>query len=282
MDARIGPLMAEIDVTVFYRIGALLHRFTEPAAPGVTIRGYANAIQLHWALTGLLDDKIRPFPLSDSACKSAKAVIGAIKDIMEILVDESAAGEGNRFDRKVPSELGYALSTAATRFEAVLTSEISSLPTYLFDTEGAYSTTKLLTDPKAALFGLELPEDAQAEIDEWAKAFAFGMPTAAAFHVIRAVERVILHYLQARNHRTDFEAPSWAVYIDALRKAGASDEVKANLHQLRTLYRNKVMHPEELLDAQRSDLIFGVCKAAMHSILSDLHGQKLLPAGAES
>jgi len=88
--------------------------------------------------------------------------------------------------------------------------------------------------------------EAIPDVKEGARCLAYGLPTAAGFHVFRAVESVLRKY---HAHVTEGKAPqnmrNMGVYIKSLETSGKGDpKVIAALKQMKDLHRNPVSHPE--------------------------------------
>lgn len=160
------------------------------------------------------------------------------------------------------------IKDAASKFETVLTEELAIVDTYSVTQKGAYSTTDLITNAES-LFSKDvqrkLPPNAVQDIREAGKCLAFETPTAAAFHVVRAIESVILAYYK----KTLGTAPparmrNWGVYINNMRTSGKADaRILDFLTHIKDNYRNPVAHPEAVLTADEVLVLVSVAVGAM-------------------
>src|ERR1700733_5530234 len=88
------------------------------------------------------------------------------------------------------------ISTAAQKFETVISAELSNSDTYWISPKGTHKTSMLLQ-----FAHLEIPSTVLAEVpevpsdfDEAGKCMLFDTATAAGFHLLRATETVIRKY----------------------------------------------------------------------------------------
>jgi hypothetical protein len=91
------------------------------------------------------------------------------------------------------------LHNAVDKFEATLLAELRDLEIYSVSPVGIYSTSALLTNA-TAMFGDDavlLPAEVSTEFDEARKSLAFGLYTAAGFHLLRSIEAAVRKYYDA-------------------------------------------------------------------------------------
>lgn len=123
------------------------------------------------------------------------------------------------------------------------------------------------------------------ELDDAGKCLAFNLYTAAGFHAMRAIERVIKLYLQNFiDEKAIARLKNWGQYLDALEKVseGAvlrpSEEAIALIRQIKDIYRNPVIHPDRVLDSHEAKTIFHGTIAAITRIASEIkHAEPEIP-----
>jgi hypothetical protein len=107
----------------------------------------------------------------------------------------------------------------------------------------------------------KLPEIAQFDLAEAARCIAFELPTAAAFHLMRAVEAV-LRAFYAGLVRRGRRARMWSDIIVDLRKrrAGKGHLVLLNhLDHIRSSFRNPTQHPDARYDSEEVQELWALC-----------------------
>jgi hypothetical protein len=172
------------------------------------------------------------------------------------------------------------LQTELRHFDSVLNVDLDSLDMYYVPSRLAYSTSKLieygLTIFPASVFGA-IPQEAQTDIKEATRCLAFGLPTAVAFHILRAAESVMLAYFDVLSLTLPDER-SWAAYIRALNtRRDLPDGLTARLGDLRKHERNELMHPAKFLKEDEAYDLFDYVKSAMIVILRDIVARRASP-----
>jgi hypothetical protein len=195
-----------------------------------------------------------------------------LRDALSALID-SVDFSADPLPNTLPADKVVAVSNAAREFDTIYLAELQQADAYVVSTKGTYSTPGLIFAADEAFIGDEvqaaLPETARDEIRQWGRCFAFELPTASGFHIMRATEIVILDYLSRVAGKPVKVSPrTWAAYIKALEKAGASEAVTSALHQIRKLHRNPLMHPEDSLSVSKADALFGLAKAAIIAMVT--------------
>lgn len=167
------------------------------------------------------------------------------------------------------------LSTAYDRFEPVLASELSVAVTFLVQPKGAYDVVVLI-ERGHQLFPQELnikaPEAAR-DIQEGAKALAFELWSAAAFHFHRANEAVLRRYYDhcvGPNQRPD--PCTMGTMLRNMEQRGAGDgQVIVALQNITKFHRNPNSHPGQFVDdAEQAFSLVAALRAAMGYMLSEL------------
>lgn len=132
---------------------------------------------------------------------------------------------------------------------------------------GTHSTTKLLEHAHRNLpsdVRSRLTPEVIADFDEAGRCLAFDRPTATGFHVLRAVEPLILAYHnKVTRNILPLRSRSWGAYIGSLKRPGHVARVDVRvvgmLEHIKDFYRNPIMHPEESLTSDQAFSLFNAC-----------------------
>jgi hypothetical protein len=156
------------------------------------------------------------------------------------------------------------LITELREFEAEFARECKDINVFTVTDKGTHSPRKLLRTAE-----LNLPTDVRARLDlksridlnSAGRCLAFDTPTAAAFHVLRSVEPMIVKYMNLVTARVTKKPKSrdWGTYVRLLRDNGGDPKVVSALQHIKDFYRNPIMHPEETLTADQALSLFHTC-----------------------
>jgi hypothetical protein len=111
----------------------------------------------------------------------------------------------------------------------------------------------------------KLPEVAQYDFGEAGKCIAFERPTAAAFHLMRGTEGVLL-----RDRKRDRVKPLlWGSMVNDMknRRRKPPKELLQNLGNIRESFRNSTQHPEKVYDIQETQDLFGLSVDVVNRML---------------
>lgn len=203
---------------------------------------------------------------------AADELITAISAVVPLDFNEAMRVEK---DKTLDWYEAYKIKQAATKFETVLAEELNIIDTYAVAQKGAYSTAELIANAEIIFpdnVRNKLPPQTIYDIREAGKCLAFETPTASAFHIVRAVESVMLAYF---TKITGKHAPprmrNWGVYIKLLRDSGRSDPKVVNfLEHIKDNYRNPVTHPEAVLTVDDVQVLLGAACSAISQMSAPL------------
>jgi hypothetical protein len=194
-----------------------------------------------------------------------------------LLIAINAQLNNNDFNRVVSKYEILSIKQLLDEYRIAFLAEIGVLNSYFVTQKAGFDTLSLLLWGENCfppdLRG-KVPE-AVFDVREAAKALAYESPTAAGFHVFRALESVLRRY---HSHVTGGSAApkvrNIGVYLESLRSSNKGDlKVRAVIKQIADLYRNPLIHPEVVLTMEDAVGIFGISRsaiAAMLSVLPDL------------
>lgn len=204
--------------------------------------------------------------------QAATQLVDAITAVVPLEIREAV-----KLDKSAKVEWwpAHQIKKAATTFETVLAEELNIIDTYAVAQKGAYSTSELISNAEAMFSKTvqrKLPALAVQDIREAGKCLAFETPTAAGFHIVRAIESVILAYFtKVLGRNPPSRMRNWGVYIRTLRESGKADsKILDFLSHIKDNYRNPVSHPDAVLTVDEVLVLFGVAVAAITQMSSAL------------
>jgi hypothetical protein len=181
----------------------------------------------------------------------------------------------------------FDLWRAVNKLETLLAQDFATQATFSAPRRSIYDTEYLVNSADQAIpqaLAPALSQMAATDLVNAGRCLAFGLYTAAGFHVCRAVEGVLEDYYRNFCGKTS-TLKSWNDYIEALRKVAAANDVKpelkpqpetiAYLDAIRKYNRNEIAHPRVVLDEAEAITVFDLGKAVMCAM-----ARELLAAGA--
>ncbi len=172
------------------------------------------------------------------------------------------------------------LFEAYDRFEPAFANALSSQITYLVMPKGAYDV-ETLVENGGSLFPASLQykvPEASMDIVEGAKALAFELWSAAAFHFHRANEAVLRRYFDKTvgpNKRK--EHATMGMLLSEMEKQNkGTRQVVVALQNIKTFHRNPNAHPGDFIsDADEAFSLVSALRAAMGYMLDELEATSL-------
>jgi hypothetical protein len=271
-----GTEMVRVNSFWLYELGAHVHALLHIRAgmpmseAGITLLN--TRLRLRTLDTGLV-----PLP----ACQPlAQRIISLIDRLVGAAPPEEQMGTVVLVQDKVIEELdARALVNAVREFEPVLRTTLEQSELFYAPPKRLYSTRKLIEGADAAfsdatkkrLSGITLED-----IREAGKCLAFERATACGFHILRALEAVLVDYISTVT-TTPPPQRNLGQYIITLRNNGAAAAVLAVIDQIRALHRNPLMHPEDVLTLDQAIGLFQVCQSAIEATIADMEQRGLFP-----
>jgi hypothetical protein len=213
------------------------------------------------ALTKLLDDVV--------ALRISLAVVERVNAAITTILPmnlKDALEKAKQAPGSPPVTVGwsaYELNESLKAFEPVLSAECNALDTYVVSQKRGYLTSDLVDHAERMLpvetLGTLLPS-VSIDIKAAGRCLAFDTPTAAGFHILRAVEAVMALYYK---HLTGRELPkqnrNWGLYLKKLEGVPTHDKkIYGALDHIRDNYRNPITHPEDTLTEGQAIMLFGL------------------------
>ena len=181
-------------------------------------------------------------------------------------------------DAGISAEDATKLSSLIIELRPTLNAETSTLKAYVLTEKKMTSDVdRLVERPETFLsahtFG-KLPSVAQYDLRQAGKCIAFEIPTAAAFHLLRATEDAFrsyqAHFIKKRGKLN----PTWADLITSLkakRRSPLPNKTLLNhLDHIRDSFRNPTNHPEKIYDMDEVQDLFGLVADVLNRIAKEL------------
>lgn len=129
---------------------------------------------------------------------------------------------------------------------------------------------KLLHDPGSLLSGKtfsRLSLLTQYDLREAARCVAFELPTAAAFHTLRATENVLRDFYKIHIRTKRIKDLMWGPIVQDMQKKHPTKKKKIpnadvllnQLDYIRKQFRNPTQHPEKIYDMDEAQELWNVC-----------------------
>jgi len=234
----------------FYDLGSKIHPLTQ-LHQGVSV---SSVFWQLWEARRDLDSTYTQFPLRVST-NAATVLYQAITQVLPI--DLAEALKLNADDQlRLDFNQAYNIRQAATSFETVLSAELQVMDTYLVSQKGTYSTSDLIDRGELMIptsLRRDLPPQAAIDLQAAGRCLAFNVPTATAFHILRATESVIrMYYKEVTGDLPKAKMRNWGAYVKNLNAAGADAKITGFIAHLRDLYRNPILHAEDNLSTEEA------------------------------
>jgi hypothetical protein len=194
-------------------------------------------------------------------------------------------------DPPIPAWRWTSLRSALAEFETVLSAEMSETTAYFVPRIGIFATPAL-----AEAADESFPEDLRPHIPEKAKedwraagrCLAFHLLSASGFHIARAVEATMEAYYQLFSGKPGKTLRSWDDYHKALDKIAKENLTPApetktliEFDQMRTDYRNPIVHPRVSLDEADAKILFNNGESLITAMAKELKRAKEVAGGVQ-
>jgi hypothetical protein len=186
-----------------------------------------------------------------------------LRDRLEDLPEDASLDDNS-------NELRDVMTTLRTTLQAESMGMISFVTTdKRYDVDRLTDKIQVLMAPGVHA---ALPDIARHDFDEAGKCIAFERPTAAAFHLMRAVEDVLRAYYCAVVKRQRVDPLLWGPMVNQMRKRRQPppEVLLANLDNLRLSFRNPTQHPEKIYDIEEVQDLFALSIDVVNRMARDL------------
>lgn len=179
-------------------------------------------------------------------------------------------------DGTISAEDRSQLNNTMKMLESTLRAETATLNAYVL-TEQRLDGRRLIDRPESFLGNKtfnKLPFVAQYDIKEAGKCIAFEVPTAGAFHLLRATEDTLRAYYTHFVKRGRKPNPMWNDMVNALkakpRKPKPNTALLDHLDNIRTNFRNPTDHPEMIYGIDEVQNLFALVVDVLDRMAKEL------------
>jgi hypothetical protein len=255
--------MHKVNQFAFYKFGAALRDLDDVKTGDTFLELSMPYLHTSIALRTFIDENLHvSLPLSKAA---AQALINSITATMDSVF--SHPGKEIDWDKKLDEGQVKTIIGKRTEFETIFEHESRDIDVYAVTPKGIYSTPALIEHAENALpadVKSRLSAETVYDIQQAGRCLAFNIPTAAGFHILKAVESMIRAYhLKLTGKHIAAKSRNWGAYIRDLSNHGADTKVTAYLSHIKDFYRNPIVHPEVTLTAEQSLSLFSAAVSAV-------------------
>jgi hypothetical protein len=206
-------------------------------------------------------------PNLKSSKQNGMKFLVALQDFMDNLdlsKNDSIAAFAHRFE----------ISKYAREFEQMLQAELSVEPCYMLTPKGGYNVSILTDRPEEAFHPdlLKFIPEAYYDMQQAAKCLAFELPTAAAFHLHKLIERCVHAYWDAVSEgQPRLERSSTGAYLKIMTDDKIGDvKVLSILRQINLLHRNPLVSPDVQLQTWEAVELFGIVSSVISAMMPSI------------
>jgi len=179
-------------------------------------------------------------------------------------------------EEKIPRDTAEDIEKTFDDTDKTLDAELQ-LKKVLFVTPKRFDVEKLLTHPRSLMaHGAwdQLSDTARTDFQDAAKCIALGLPTSAAFHLMRCVEGMIgqLYYTYVKRNRMD--KLMWGPMVEKLRnKRNPKPETQLldQLDMIRVNFRNPTQHPQKIYDMEEAQDLMHLSIVALNGVVQSVN-----------
>jgi hypothetical protein len=230
-----------------------------------------------------LPPKLRDFLQEDNGFSTSKHAASDLATTIDNWLTANVMPNGEfspeHFEKDFSSWQYGGIPKKIESFRSVFEAECHDVDVYSVGQIAIYKTQALVANGShtiAAGYRQDMSEEAIKEFDDAGRCLAFDLPTACGFHALRGTELVMDDYL--RSFGVAKSAKSWNDYIIAFQKIRdskdakrkPSEKVSAMLDRMRSLDRNPLMHPREVLDRVGANHLFSLSAITVVEMIKDM------------
>lgn len=279
--------MKAVDLNYFLDLGSALQEASSVDPKGGLFDAYFRLIRLNGSLRTLSSGQLARLSATAHDLTELQTALTAFEN------RHFRDAEGKWRTPEASERSEFELSTIVNKvsqFRTVLTADLRIASAFSVLHAGIFDVNLLVNSAHKALGADAIKRvsvEALTELDASGKCLAFDLPTAAGFHAMRAVERVIKSYLTIFFVPKDIDnMHNWGAYISSLEKVAASDasrkpsdEAIALIRQIKDIYRNPVIHPDRVLSAEEATTLFHSTLAAINRIAGEMEEEQSVFTG---
>lgn len=266
-----GNEMKKINVFDFYLLGEVINDLRRITAGKPTPSLFVWLGNAERFLGYVIENKTSTIIPFQECVPAAESLLATIKTIQNRIIVQELGSE------IIQPELDLAFRFLA-EFEIIFKRECADLATFFVSQKAAFSTSILIERAEKVFLDAELkriPQQAVDDIRRSGRCIAFELPTAAGFHAFRALESVVLDYLDKLH--VQHPNRNLGAYIQLLADNGADTKVVSSLRLLKDLHRNPLFHPTDNLEIGEDIGVFNLVTTTISALVKDMGNRKLYP-----
>lgn len=195
----------------------------------------------------------------------------ANRKLRPILDNLESKDENYELNADEANELTTVMATVRTTLEAELAGVGAYIPTpKRLDINRLLGNVSELFAPGVYE---ELPEVALYDFEEAGKCIAYELPTAAAFHILRATEDILRFYYKHMVRQNRISSTNWGPIVNDLRvrtRTKKYDALNNHLDNIRHSFRNPTQHPEAIFDLHEVQDLWSLCVDVVNRMIKTL------------
>ncbi len=256
----------------FYELGAKLYRVIAHSSSVAAADMFVPLMEAQNALDSLI--KGDPFPI-DFAKQDANALLNRLGALFNRYFIDTSSRQF-RFptrDEMIDTHELALLRSLVEKFETALSAELNRRAVYIVPRRGIYDPHDL-AEKAEMQFDEEtvsrMSEPMREEIRAAGRSLAFGLATAACFHLIRAIEGALAMYMEGVTRTPAANADN--LWKDALNRLSGAEKDKflsadarlaGLLREVDTRYRNALNKPGASFTMQEALIFFGIASSLL-------------------
>ncbi|MDD3288618.1 MAG: hypothetical protein PHX43_06390 [Alphaproteobacteria bacterium] len=277
--------MQHLNLYRFYELATKLHSLFDVETQSRVADMFAPLTEAQSALDSLI--KGDPIVIESSKADAVR-LLSKIGDLFDkYFIDQSSkqlkALESE--DRVNQHELAM-IHSLVGKFEHALAAELNRAPSYIAEKRGIYSTSDLIENAYQVFppsLQTTIAASAQNEFNTAGRAIAFGLGTAAAVHLLRAIEIVLRQYYEMFSGGATAKGErNYAIYLKKLALLADDESLSTRpdrrvlqmLAQIKDHYRNPLTTPETNITLEQATSLFGLASAIISMMAEQIQSNK--------
>jgi len=205
----------------------------------------------------------------------SKAAANGVVTVIDAITNKEGASELPPVDNTEHANLLNAL----VWFNNILARDLYWLDLYWLRPKLGYTTVELLRDATVIFpdsIRTVISDRIKYEVQQAANCLLYEASSAVGFHILRAVEMVILDYFTIPGCERA-GANSWTDYAKRLRFYRVHRKIVGMIDRLAGLHRNELMHAEAVLSVEESAILFALMQEVLPVMIADVAKRKGTP-----
>jgi hypothetical protein len=267
--ARIGEgEMKETNLNIFYHFGAAITSLYVKVHIGTKLWDVFPELYFsqEWITKFLGETEEYKSALKDSRA-SAVAFLGIVQTLIPAMYPDP--------ERVFTQPEVSALINNREELEKNFEREYRNLSVFTVTPKGLYDTRLLIEKGEEKFLGHTrsvFTERVIYDLRQSGRCLAFEVPTAMAFHVMRAAESLIKAYYEVlAGSPWPYAQRDWGKYIAELEKLpNINTVITGRLKEIKNLNRNPLIHPEDVVSMEEAPIIFDLCNGVIYYMAEEI------------